>query len=177
MNATLANQVARHLQVTADAIARIEEWANCLFAVVRGMGARFVSKKIMGTISDTKTPINYGDLANKITDEINTRYHNEWRREVSGYFSAKTWTGKPGEARVYCGKYGFIRVSNDGVSTGFLKSYAQPLADSVVAELLEKFEISAEVKPSTAGKRKAWFNEEGHEVDAFDPDAVYSDMV
>lgn len=175
MNAALTTQVAQHLQIAADAIARIEEWAHCLFVVARGVGARFVSKKI--AMNAQKKPITYGELANEITSEINTRYHNEWRREVSGYFTAKTWMGQSGEVRVYCGKYGFIRVSNDGVSTGFLKSYAQPLADPIVAELLEKFEVSADAKPSTVGKRKAWFNEDGQEVDAFDPDAVYSDMV
>lgn len=39
--------VANHLNVVESAIVRVEEWANCLFAVVKGLGARFVSKKVV----------------------------------------------------------------------------------------------------------------------------------
>ena len=39
--------IARHLNVVESAITRCEEWAKVLFVVVKGLGARFVSKKIM----------------------------------------------------------------------------------------------------------------------------------
>lgn len=39
--------IAQHLNVTESAIIRVEEWANVIFAVVRGLGARFVSKKVV----------------------------------------------------------------------------------------------------------------------------------
>ena len=45
MNATTA--IANHLNVAADAIAEIQEWASVLWVRVRGLGARFVSKKVM----------------------------------------------------------------------------------------------------------------------------------
>lgn len=39
--------IAQHLNVDESAITRIEEWAHVLFAVVKGLGARFVSKKVV----------------------------------------------------------------------------------------------------------------------------------
>jgi hypothetical protein len=38
--------IAQHLNVAESAIVRVEEWANVIFAVVRGLGARFVSKRV-----------------------------------------------------------------------------------------------------------------------------------
>lgn len=40
-------QIASHLNVAESAILRVEEWAHVLFAVVKGLGARFVSKKVV----------------------------------------------------------------------------------------------------------------------------------
>lgn len=42
-----AAAIATHLNVPESAIVRVEEWANVLLAVVRGLGARFVSKKVV----------------------------------------------------------------------------------------------------------------------------------
>jgi hypothetical protein len=39
--------VATHLNVIESAIVRAEEWATVLFVVVKGLGARFVSKKVI----------------------------------------------------------------------------------------------------------------------------------
>ena len=39
--------IAQHLNVAESAIVRVEEWSNVLFAVVKGIGARFVSKKVV----------------------------------------------------------------------------------------------------------------------------------
>lgn len=38
--------IATHLNVLETAIVRIEEWASVIFVVAKGVGARFVSKKI-----------------------------------------------------------------------------------------------------------------------------------
>jgi hypothetical protein len=38
--------IATHLNIAQTAIVRIEEWANVLFVVAKGISARFVSKKI-----------------------------------------------------------------------------------------------------------------------------------
>jgi hypothetical protein len=46
MNAATA-AIAKHLNVAESAIVRVEEWATVLFAVVKGIGARFVSKKVV----------------------------------------------------------------------------------------------------------------------------------
>ena len=39
--------IATKLNVLESAIVRIEEWAHVLFVVVKGLGARFVSKKVV----------------------------------------------------------------------------------------------------------------------------------
>ena len=38
--------IANHLNVAADAIVEVQEWARVLWVRVRGLGARFVSKKV-----------------------------------------------------------------------------------------------------------------------------------
>jgi hypothetical protein len=38
--------IATHLNVLETAIVKIEEWANVIFVVAKGVGARFVSKKV-----------------------------------------------------------------------------------------------------------------------------------
>lgn len=38
--------IAQHLKINETQIKSIDEWANCLFVVVAGKGARFVSKKV-----------------------------------------------------------------------------------------------------------------------------------
>ena len=38
--------IAQHLNILESAIVKVEEWANVLFVVAKGIGARFVSKKV-----------------------------------------------------------------------------------------------------------------------------------
>lgn len=38
--------IAQHLNIDEVKIKSIEEWANCLFVCISGLGARFVSKKV-----------------------------------------------------------------------------------------------------------------------------------
>jgi len=39
--------IANHLNVAESAIVRIERWTRCLFVVIKGIGARFVSYKVV----------------------------------------------------------------------------------------------------------------------------------
>lgn len=39
--------IAQHLNILESAIVRVEEWSKVLFVVARGIGARFVSKKVV----------------------------------------------------------------------------------------------------------------------------------
>ena len=45
MNAVI--KIAKHLNVSHWAITKVEEWSKVLFAVVKGIGGRFVSKKVV----------------------------------------------------------------------------------------------------------------------------------
>jgi hypothetical protein len=40
-------QIAQHLNVVESAILEIQEWANVLWVRIKGVGARFVSKKVV----------------------------------------------------------------------------------------------------------------------------------
>ncbi len=48
MNA-LTQQAAKALNVNPSQVIRVEEWATVMFAVVKGIGARFISKKAFQT--------------------------------------------------------------------------------------------------------------------------------
>lgn len=148
MNATLTNQVAQHLQVAADAIARIEEWANCLFAVVRGMGARFVSKKIaMTTQPKTITAYDYAaELAKMITDRTKS-------------YNAKVWQ-KSDKVRVYVNMLNGKGVGYYGVENGLItfnaKSYVDTECEPLIDELIEKydgFEIVSTPSPVSVSRK------------------------
>ncbi len=51
-----ATAIAQNLNVAESAILRVEEWANVFFAVVKGLGARFVSKKATAMTEQIMTP-------------------------------------------------------------------------------------------------------------------------
>ncbi len=76
--------IATKLNVLESAIVRVETWANVLFVVVKGLGARFVSKKVVVkmatakrtsggvklTAADGKTYINVDESCWKWNQEI-----------------------------------------------------------------------------------------------------------
>lgn len=45
--------IAQHLSIAEKAIIEIQEWASVLWVRVKGIGARFVSKKVVNTMSET----------------------------------------------------------------------------------------------------------------------------
>lgn len=103
--------IAQHLNVSESAILKIEEWKNVLFAVVRGLGGRFISKKVTQTMQ-TELESGY-ELADKIADAI---------EDSDTIYSASLWNKKAGETRIYVsysskkGKKdcGYIRVMDSG---------------------------------------------------------------
>ena len=54
MNANQIAQIATSLNVSPNQIKRAEEWASVLFVVVTGLGARFVSKKVIKMVKQIK---------------------------------------------------------------------------------------------------------------------------
>lgn len=47
MNTAQVAAIATHLNVSPNQVKRAEEWVSVLFVVVNGLGARFVSKKVI----------------------------------------------------------------------------------------------------------------------------------
>jgi len=87
--------IAQHLNIAESAITRVEEWASVLFVVVRGLGARFVSKKVtvVKTLKTKKTTSASGmvswsvgqkfrkdDCVWQVTSAVNTRIF--WNDDV-----------------------------------------------------------------------------------------------
>lgn len=96
---TNTNAIATKLNVLESAIVRVEEWASVLFVVVRGLGARFVSKKVV----DVKMTATKLDKANHVA---NVFAAEGWKVNV--------WTGGD-KVRVYFGKSGmYIDITNNG---------------------------------------------------------------
>jgi hypothetical protein len=93
--------IATKLNVLESAIVRVEEWVNVMFVVVKGLGGRFVSKKVVAVKMETKL-----DRAYKIVEEL-------------GY--GKVWTGG-NVVRVYFGSTsGYIEIGAKSVNCQRLK--------------------------------------------------------
>jgi hypothetical protein len=82
------SQIASHLNITASAITRCEEWASVWFVVVTGRGARFVSKKVV-----TKMSISKVEWAVNGT-ECRAEYVAEGRQMDEPYFTVYAKTKK-----------------------------------------------------------------------------------
>jgi hypothetical protein len=55
--------IATHLNVLETAIVRIEEWASVIFVVAKGLGARFVSKKINAEVEMIEVKQRHGECS------------------------------------------------------------------------------------------------------------------
>lgn len=81
--------IAQHLNVTEEAILRVEEWASVIFTVVRGLGARFVSKKVvkmdLPKLEGTEKQVAWAeDIRNQILSDLdkkiekNAKFISKW---------------------------------------------------------------------------------------------------
>lgn len=91
--------IAQHLNVTESAIVRVEEWSNVLFAVIKGIGGRFISKRIAKM--ETKKLIEAGGSVwekNGMTriyfNDLATWYGLEVARYNTGNVSGATLDGE-----------------------------------------------------------------------------------
>lgn len=66
--------IAAKLNVLESAIVRIEEWVNVLFVVVKGLGARFVSKKIVEIKVETIEVIRKTSVSSMRTPRIGSKF-------------------------------------------------------------------------------------------------------
>jgi hypothetical protein len=138
----MINQIASHLQVSDESILRLEVWQHILFVVVKGLGSRFVSKKIL---EKKEQMYSYYELADKICDAIN---------DSDTSFSANLWDKKEGETRVYVYQEGskkrkdcgHIKVSSGGIErnltaqAGTIENLYYHLKDLVISEHEEQSE-------------------------------------
>lgn len=140
-------QVSSHLKVAQENIKKIQEWAHVYFVVIRGIGGRFVSKKVVKIVE----PIRY-----EITRWTN--HAKEWVAKITG-LSAKfgferefcpvverNWSssGKSGTTVVLINSDGYYQVSSP--STGkyghdarfFIKVENGEILENITAEEIKR---------------------------------------
>lgn len=133
--------IATHLNILESAIIRVEEWSKVLFVVAKGIGARFVSKKV-AKVEAQKQQVTVGQFASQLVEKIKTCY-----TPSTGTLKASVWNKKDGETRIYikshkgsdCG-YLMIRHSDNAV-LNYGKSYVQDVTNAEIDAMLEAFEI------------------------------------
>jgi hypothetical protein len=127
--------IANHLNVATAAILEVQEWARVLWVRVRGLGCRFVSKKV-GVMDLSREK-----LAAKIAAELTC--------------TAKVWS-KSGKVRVYLshrGKdYGYVSVTNEGLEYA-LTGYGNNTYGSEIREAAEGVNIIPDHHEMGVGQR------------------------
>lgn len=66
--------IARKLNILASAIIRVEEWATVLFVVIKGKGARFVSKSV----------VKFTKVLWKLTSSTRRQEGKKWVARITG---------------------------------------------------------------------------------------------
>lgn len=125
--------IATKLSILESAIVRVEEWAHVLFVVVKGLGARFVSKKVKVVEPKKMTKI---DVANNVVALI----------------GGKVWAGGD-NVRVYLAHKngGYITVGVNGLDCRTTKNAANEYSALRTAGLLDY--PSLEAGPSSNNSR------------------------
>ncbi|MEM9264007.1 MAG: hypothetical protein AAGA46_00610 [Cyanobacteria bacterium P01_F01_bin.13] len=146
-----AAAIARHLNIAESAIVRCEEWANVVFCVVRGLGARFVSKKIV--------KVTRSQVANQIASAVK-KYDRE-------NYQVKVWV-KAGRCRLYVKDLGYsnakaqdrgyFSIGTDGaLDWSNLKSCYG--IEEIVTEVLEGVSVVNDLGDiQHSGKNESWEN-------------------
>jgi len=146
MNTNQIAQIATSLNVSPNQIKRSEEWANVLFVVVKGLGARFVSKKVV------KMEMTRSQLAKKIASDLDC--------------TTKVWE-KGGKVRVYLshrGKdYGFVEVTDQGLEFA-LTGYGNNAYGSDIRKSAEGIKINE--PPAVIGDVRRLTTEEADQLAA-----------
>jgi len=147
MNATVL--VAKHLQVSHWQVTRVEEWAKVLFAVIKGLGARFVSKRVLKM---ERKEVTHSEYCSAIAKKVNER-SKDYNQAAYSYLTAAIWAKKEGETRVYInggkGKgFGcFIAYAHEHESGGGsvrydVKSYIQDWMREIVEEVNKEYKLA-----------------------------------
>ena len=81
--------IATKLNVLQSAIVRVEEWAHVLFVVVKGLGGRFVSKKVVEVkIVELPKTINYSVPTGQQIEMIYVTVKKSYQTYVNGIFKS-----------------------------------------------------------------------------------------
>lgn len=95
MNTAIAN----HLNVIEEAILEVRIWAQVLWVRVRGLGCRFVSKKVVKTMEETKL-----ERAQKVVNHLGFGKIWQGGNVVRVYFSEKSGYIQIGKNSLDCSK-------------------------------------------------------------------------
>jgi hypothetical protein len=153
--------IAQHLNVAAEAIVEIQEWARVLWVRVKGLGARFVSKKVaeVKTVEAVETTKNIKKQVSisLTTDEKMDLSREKLAAKIANELTctARVWA-KSGKVRVYLshrGKdYGYVSVTNDGVEYA-LTGYANNTYGGEIRKAAEGVNIIPDHHEMEVGQR------------------------
>lgn len=122
-----AAAVAQHLNIAESAIVRIEEWANVLFVVCRKLGARFVSKKVMGInnekLSELGSEWKKGDKHRIYFNDLAAWYGLETSHYKTGSISGAKLKGElvsNSEAKRISSKFSYVKLWFDVPTQKFM---------------------------------------------------------
>lgn len=109
----MQSAIAQHLNVTESAILEVQEWARVLWVRVRGIGARFVSKKVVKTMSsliNRSASEKQANYAQSILDRVNSQIEKMIAKlEGSDFF---LFEPEPGTEQAFA-KYVYKRLGVD----------------------------------------------------------------
>jgi hypothetical protein len=79
--------IAQHLNVAAEAIVEIQEWARVLWVRVKGLGARFVSKKVLKAMNGSEKQVAWAeqikaDALVKVALSVKQGFHSQQQYEA-----------------------------------------------------------------------------------------------
>lgn len=138
MNAAATAQIASYLNIAEAAIARVEEWAHVLFVVAKGIGARFVSKKIVKKSEEKAAMAN--PIVWRLEAQIRRQEGKKWVGKIIGLNAdpARKQTLdyqfiEPIPGSIEWGKYGMKAAEFELAEPGYYKD-----SDEDLFEIYEK---------------------------------------
>lgn len=108
--------IAQHLNIAADAIVKVEEWATVLWVKFRG-GCRFVSKKVLKMIEKGRYAVSAGIKQPALFVSNSLKIAKEWAEENANGNQLTVWATSDQPYRI-----GQKTLGNRTHQTGFQDS-------------------------------------------------------
>ena len=144
-------QIAQHLNVTESAILEVQEWARVLWVRIRGIGARFVSKKVIKMeqqitveklVEVGGSEWQKGNNHRVYFNDLHKWYGLETSHYKTGNISSATLDGEPisnSKAAQIMKRFGYTKIDFDVATGKFIsqRSNSWGATDSEIEEVVK----------------------------------------